>query len=116
MLVVRKEQMAAFEQSLFRRWVMDHLRRFFPAQCERLGPKGLIELVDHGVAHAREHGFHAERDVCRYLDIMVVFGRTFDRDLPWAKEILEDARLVLPGMRMDLLHDVAVEHEGSLTV
>jgi hypothetical protein len=44
---------------------------------------------------------------------MLVFGPTFDRDLPWAKEILEDSRFALPGMRMDVLHDVAVEHEGS---
>ena len=113
MLVVRDEQMLVFELSLFRRWVTDHLRRFFPAQCERLGTKTLSERIDFGISRARNHGFKAERDICRYLDIMLVFGPTFDRDLPWAKEILEDSRFALPGMRMDVLHDVAVEHEGS---
>jgi len=115
-LVVRGEQMHALELSLFENWVADHLRRFFPAQCEQLGSDGLGELIRYGIARAQAHGFKANPDVCRFLDIMLVFGREFDQDLLWAREILEDARIVLPGMRMDLLHQAAVEHEPSPAV
>jgi hypothetical protein len=108
--------MRAFELSLFELWAADHLRRFFPSECRQLGSNRLAELIRQGIARAQSYGFKANPDVCRYLDIMLVFGATFDRDLPWAKEILEDDRIVLPGMRMDLLHEAAVEHEPGLAV
>ena len=112
-LVIRSEQMRAFESSAFKLWVADHLRKFFPNECAQVGPQKFSELIDYGIARAHGHGFKAEPDLCRYLDIMIVFGPNFDQDLPWAREILEDARIKLAGMRMDLLHKAAVEHEHS---
>jgi hypothetical protein len=47
------------------------------------------------------------------LDIAIVFGRTFDEDLDWAKEILDDPRTMPGSLRMDLLHDAAVEREST---
>jgi hypothetical protein len=105
--------MRAFELSAFEYWVAGHLRRFFPNQCERLSPQEFSESIHHGIARAQAHGFEAGPDICRYMDIMMVFGPSFDQDLLWAKEILEDARIKLSGMRMDLLHNAAVEHEHS---
>jgi hypothetical protein len=105
--------MGALEENLFRDWLVGHLHRHFPAQCERLGSSGLVDLIDFGTARARHYNFPALSDVCRYLDIAIVFGPTFDEDLDWAKEILDDPRTMPGSLRMDLLHDAAVEREST---
>jgi hypothetical protein len=57
-----------------------HLRKFFPEQCDALGEAKTGQLIEFGIARAREHGFESERDVCKYIDLMCVFGHRFDRD------------------------------------
>jgi hypothetical protein len=115
-LTIRNEQLHALEENLFKRWITDHLTRHFPAQCERIGSQGLLGLIDFGMARARDYHFSARSDVSRYLDIAMVFGRTFDQDLDWAKEILEDPRIMPGSVRMDLLYDAATERESSASL
>jgi len=90
-----------------------HLRKFFPEQCDTLGEVRTGQLIEFGITRAREHGFESERDVCKYIDLMCVFGHRFDRDdrLPGAREILEGRFPPDPGERIDRMHASA---DGAL--
>jgi hypothetical protein len=88
-----------------------HLRKFFPEQCDALGEVKTGQLIEFGITRAREHGFESERDVCKYIDLICVFGHRFDRDErhPWARHILESRFPPDPDERMRHLHATAVE-------
>lgn len=110
MLVIRQSQMHALgkaRRELFVRRACDHLRASFP-ECAAMPADELQAFVDHGMARAAAYGIEVERDVCKFLNLMAVFGRDFDVELPWAKETLRsDAgprlrlnRLYMRGQRM----------------
>ena len=68
-----------------------HLRRFFPAQGAAAGEEEIREMVRHGIERAGVYGIKSRADVCKYIDLMTVFGRDFDTDKRhrWAGEILK---------------------------
>jgi hypothetical protein len=88
-----------------------HLGKFFPEQCEALGPEKTGELIEFGIERARFHGFENEREVCKYIDLMCIFGRNFDQDekQPWARHILESRFPPDPEERMRHLHATALD-------
>ena len=94
-----------------------HLHKFFREQCEALGEAKTGQLIEAGIVRAREWGFESERDVCKYIDLMCVFGHRFDRDerLPWARHILESRFPPDPEERMRHLHATAVDALQELT-
>jgi hypothetical protein len=113
MLIIRDavwEQFAQASSADFVRRMRVHLRTFFPDQCNALGEVRTGQFIEAGIIRAREHGFVSERDVCKYIDLMCVFGHRFDRDerLPWARHILETRFLADPEDRMEHLHATAI--------
>lgn len=112
MLVIRDAMFEALGQAAREDFVARmrvHLAKFFPTQCAALGEERIGGLIELGIARAREHGFKAEREVCKYIDLMFVFGRDFDRDewLPWARQILENGLPGDPEQRMRRLCETA---------
>jgi hypothetical protein len=89
-----------------------HLRRFFPEVCERLGEERTGQFIEAGIGRARHYGFKAEREVCKYIDLMCVFGHDFQR-LPWARRILEGRLPPDPNERMRCLHTTAIAALGA---
>jgi len=94
MLTTRRQQLAVFSQVELREfedWMLVHLRKFFPAQCAAAGDEGVREMARHGIERAGVYGIKSRRDVCKYIDLMTVFGRDFDTDKRhrWAREILK---------------------------
>jgi hypothetical protein len=92
-LKIRQAQFAVFSQAevhKFEQWMLVHLKRFFPSQCTAAGEPRLQEMVQYGIQRAAVHGVTAKRDVCKYIDLMIVFGRDFDTDKRsrWAGDIL----------------------------
>jgi len=99
-----------FEQVEVRKFVdrmVVHLKKFFPKQCEAMGEPGLQETIQYGIKRAAAYGITSKRDVYKYVDLMVVFGRNFDSDkrYPWANEVLRSRRD--PSARITALHDAA---------
>jgi hypothetical protein len=88
-----------------------HLRNFFSEQCNALGDEKIGRLIEFGIQRAGEHGFETERDVCKYIDLMCIFGDRFDRDdrLSWARHILESRYPPDPTDRMQYLHATALD-------
>jgi hypothetical protein len=110
MLVIRDEQLAAFSEAgrkRFEAWMQAHLRRFFPRQCDALGDTKIEETIRYGIERAKSYGITVKRDVCKYLDLMVLFGRDFDTSprLPWAGRILKGKASA--AAKVEALHTAA---------
>lgn len=116
MLTIRREQWDLFAKAdveRFEDWVHDHVRKFFPAQYRTAGESRIRELIRNGRERAAAHGFMRKRDVCQYIDLMVVLGRDFDSDpaLPWAASILQKPRD--PVAKMQNLYKLAMDHVNA---
>ena len=87
--------------------VLAHWKRCFPAECSSFKDEELVKLIQHGSQRGAVHGFKTERDRCKYLDLLLLFGRNFDTDPEneWAIQILNDSTLEDPSDRADQLHE-----------
>ncbi len=100
MLVIRKAQLHALgleRRRDFARRAGAHLCSGF-AKCAAMAPAELRAFVDEGIAKASRYGIETERDICKFLNLLVVFGPVFDTELSWARKTLaakEDASLRL---------------------
>jgi hypothetical protein len=113
MLTIRKEQMAVFSQvqlKKFEDFVLPHLSKSLRKQSEALGEAKLRETIQYGIKRAARFGITSERDVYKYLYLLVAFGRDFDTDkeLPGAGEILRSRKR--PGEKIRALHQAANKH------
>jgi hypothetical protein len=112
---IRPAQMQAFSQAevrKFERWMCAHLRKHFAPQCQALSDAHLRELIGYGIERAARHQITTERDVCKFIDLMLVFGRDFDTDagVAWAAPILETGRTA--GSKIRALYAAAESHMG----
>lgn len=93
-LTIRFEQLDVFSQQerrKFQDWMVAHLTRFFPQRCTALGGESKVrDLIWYGVGRSAAYGITSKRDVCKYVDAMMVLGRDFDTDdrFGWAPRIL----------------------------
>jgi len=112
MFKMRNEQKVAFRNQAvldFEDQMTRHVERCFPERRGALGEGGVREVIRLGIQRAATFGIIAERDVCRFVDLLLVFGVGLDRDCPWAREILEALDPPDPAVRMDLLYERALE-------
>ncbi|MFO0607400.1 MAG: hypothetical protein U0324_29820 [Polyangiales bacterium] len=88
-----------------------HLARCYPRECAWMG-EGAAAFVEATAAQARGCGLEAQRDVCHYLNLVMLLGCRFEDDplLPWAADALFDEALGAPGDRVRALCDRAIEH------
>jgi hypothetical protein len=105
MLIIRSEQLAVLNRaqtSKFEDAMLVHLKKFFPKKVKAGEPK-IRKTIQYGIKQAGTHGIVSERDVCKYIDLMMVFGSDFDTDkkLPWAAEILKKEQA--PEEKIDAL-------------
>ena len=110
MLALRAPQMAAFslaEVQKFEDWMITHIRQFFSKQCAALKEPELRDLIQYGIKRAASHGIVSERDVCKFIDLIIVFGRDFDADKqrPWASQILANRKT--PRSKIRSLYEAA---------
>lgn len=85
--------------------LIQHIRECFPREYAALGDPCTRVLVDLGVKLAQNHGFEGKRDICGFIDLMLIFGPDFDKDskLPWVQTILEDSTLTSEAKMNKLL-------------
>jgi len=118
MLTIRKEQLAVLQKKEVQKFgdrMVAHLTEVFPEKSKALGEGGLREIIRYGLSRAASYRIAAERDVCKYIDLMIVFGRDFDRDpnQPWAGAILNDRKTKSPARKMKQLFETAKEREKA---
>jgi hypothetical protein len=112
MLTLRKEQIAVFGplgKKAFEDRMLVHLKKVFPEQSEALGEPKLRETIQHGTQRAAAYRIISERDVCKYIDLMILYGRDFDKDpkLPWAQSILQNQVIKDPSAKVNQLFRAA---------
>lgn len=95
MLRIRNNQLEAFgtySEHRFERSMQDHLREYFPAHVEVMGPDAVRRFVSYALERARRWGFRTQRSACIYLNAMMVLGAGFDEDPVhgWAAPVLQD--------------------------
>jgi hypothetical protein len=118
MLTIRKEQLAVFGplgEKTFEDRVIAHLKKVFPEQSESLGEPKLRETIQYGAQRAAAYRIISERDVCKYIDLMVLYGSDFDKDpkLPWAQSILQNKGIKDPTIKIDNLFNAAKAQDND---
>jgi hypothetical protein len=118
MLTIRKEQLAVFGplgEKAFEDRVIVHLKKVFPQQSQTLGELKLRETIQYGGQRAASHGVISERDVCKYIDLMILYGRDFDKapSLPWAESILRNQDIRNPSSKIERLYKAAKKLENQ---
>lgn len=116
MFRVKRCQIEAMRERLSRRFeerMVIHLRTFFPERSAELGAEGVRAAISYALTRAARYDIASERDVCKYLNLMFVYGYEFDTDpaLPWAAAILSDRTLGRSSVKMHLLMKAA---DGTL--
>jgi hypothetical protein len=115
MLRIRKEQNDELAKVALKRFEDDmvaHVKEFFPRHYEILEEPTIREVIQYGVERGEDYGFTTERDVCLYINLMLLLGSNFDTDVqyPWAGEILNDETITDPVTRIDQLYDTATDY------
>jgi len=116
-LTIRREQLnliAVDRRRDFEERLARHLVRFFPEKVESLAGGELQTFIRQGSARSAAYGLDTERDICKYLGLMCIFGRDFDSDrrLPWAAEILRKP-FRTSRSKMNRLMELALAHAES---
>ena len=91
-MVIREKQQRVFNEKFstsFEDRMVVHLRAVFPHECGAQTDVQLRETVHRGIDRAAQYGVDTERDVCKFIDLMMIHGPEFDQ-LPWAAKFLND--------------------------
>lgn len=112
MLTIRKEQMEVLskvEACSCEDRRLEHIRTTFPNQFANFGEQKTREMIRYGVKRAANYGFKDDPGVLNYVEVMVLFGRDFDKDkqLPWAAQILGKHKK--PAVKIAALHEEAIK-------
>ncbi len=118
MFTIRKEQMKVFGPlgvKAFEDRVVTHLKKVFPRQSAAMNEEKLRETIQYGTQRAAAYRIISERDVCKYIDLMIFYGRDFDKDpkLPWAQSVLQNQAIRNPSSKIERLYKAAKKQENK---
>jgi hypothetical protein len=118
MFTIRKEQLAVFGsvgKKAFEDRMLAHLKKFFPDKYEAVGDLKVREAIQYGTQRSSAYRIISERDVCKYIDLMMVYGRDFDKDpnLPWAQSVLQNQAIKDPTSKIERLCKAAKKQENQ---
>lgn len=121
MLIIRREQIEILSQYMYKQFedrMLIHLKKFFPDKYEALEKTKIKKLIRKGIKQASEYEIITERDVCKFIDLMFVLGKNFDKNskISWANEILCDKSLKSPSKRIKTLCDKAIKYQRARNV
>lgn len=88
-----------------------HVGRYFPERFMMTGERAALETVRTAIGSAGHYGIVMKRDVCLYLNCMLVLGSGFDRDpkFGWAAAILAGSGSEDPTRRMTRVNGKMLE-------
>jgi hypothetical protein len=100
MLVIREAQMEVFRGSFLARFenrrLLDIAKRF-PTRYAELGENGTRKLIKFAIKACERSDIHGEGDVENVIDLMVVYGQSFDSDPKYGFETALLHKSGLPG-------------------
>lgn len=119
MLVIRAEQMDTFKKATllsFEDAMIQHMARFSPPLFKAAGKEQVRKAVWHGIEQAKKYGFTNRGPVRFYLELMVLFGSSFDTDpqYPWANEILAGQDTGSQMQRAERLYEKTIDYRQKV--
>lgn len=116
MLRISAAQIARLGEQSFENEMVAHLGEFSPPLVRTLGHEGVRTVIRFGVAQARAHNFTLRGPVRLYLELMFLFGSSFDTDpqYPWAAQVLQGVTTQTQMSRAQLLFDKTVEYRQAV--
>jgi hypothetical protein len=109
-LQAQVDALAQRSQERFQEAARSALRERYPEKTAEMSDAELRAGIDEGMRTSRRYGIENEGDVMAYLYLMFDLGFDFDREVPWARDIL--SREDFSGrIRIDLL---CATHQGRI--
>ena len=98
MLVIRNDQIEAFDESMLRSFknrMVSHLRTACPEETSDMSEEELRALIQGGIDKAESYEIFEDDDVRRFLEYMLILNPDFDQDssFPEIQEILNDEEM-----------------------
>ena len=93
MLVIRDDQIEAFDESMLRSFknrMVSHLREACPEETSDMSDEELRALIQGGIDRAESYQIFEDDDVRRFLEYVLILSPDFDQDssFPQIQEIL----------------------------
>lgn len=119
MLTIKKEQQQAFSNHYLKKFedeMVEHVKEYFPNHFISMQEKSTRNTIQYAHIRAKKYDMITQRNVCLYLNNMLVLGSHFDNDpqYPWANEILIDKNINDPSKRADKLSDRMLHVFGQI--
>lgn len=97
MLVIRNEQMQAFQTALQKQFIeklMPLFTALWPKQTAQLGA-GYRRFIESSIDRAMSYGIETESAIARFVNLCIVWGPDFEKrpEHAWAMRILKDSNL-----------------------
>lgn len=114
MFVIQNKQIEEFKNLALKKFedeMVDHIKESFPNHFIMIQENGIRDTIRYGYIRAKNYGFTTKRNVCLYINKMMVLGSNFDCDpqYPWAQMILNENTEYNPGLRIDRLSDKTLD-------
>jgi len=98
-LRIRKEQMNELIKYMSRQFKyqkLEHLKKFFPKEIKGWSEAECYEIISEGIHQAKGYGITIERDVSKFIDLMVRYGSDFAQNplYPKACQILSESTTI----------------------
>lgn len=95
--------------------MVDHIKQFFPNHYISMQEEAVRKTIMYGYFRAEIYGFTTKRNVCLYINTMMVLGSNFDYDplYPWTQSMLRDNKED-PKVRIDKIADKTMEVFGQI--
>lgn len=109
MFVLKNQQIEVYKEIALKNFedkMLNHIKEFFPNHFNMIPEDCIREIIQLGYEKAKGYGFTTQRNVCLYINIMLVVGSNFDVDpmYSWVSTHLVDSG-DYPNVRMNRLSD-----------
>lgn len=118
-MIIQKKQLNVFKIDALKKFEDDmvvHIKEFFPNHFISMKEQVTRNTVQYAFVKAQKYGFKTQRNVCLYLNTMLVLGSNFDTDpqYPWAIELLHEKEMKNPNVRIDKIADMMLDTFGHI--
>jgi len=111
MLQLRIAQVRTFDSLHHRSFLLrlrEHLRGYFPIECQALDEQGLERVTRLGLDQAKAFGLAKERDLVKFLNLIFVFGEDIGDCHPSLLRCFTRPGLGSPSLRLERAYELAL--------
>lgn len=113
-MIIQEKQLEVFKLEALKKFedgMVEHVKMFFPNHFISMKEEGTRNTIKLAMLRSDKYGLNTQRNVCLYLNNMLILGSYFDLDpmYDWASLILNDKTIQSPSNRIDKLSDIMLE-------